>query len=522
MDKFIEIGKHTGLTGERLQQFVMEQAKEETEQLKLQLEKAKEETVQLQLQIEKAKEETVQLKIQADKTKQETEKLKIHAENEKVKTEAKLKIEQENMKQEYEIAIEKLRQDNAKTAVQEMIPNAPDIPVFTEDTDNMDSYLARFERIAILYKWNKPDWAIMLSALLSGTALDVYARLSNEDAANYIKIKTALLKRYKMTEQGFRLKFRDSRPEGTENQGQFATRLNHYLDRWLEMAGVTDYENLKSLIIREQFLQSCPKNVAIHLKENYFADITAMCSQAERYLQAHGQNFATNDHQTQSQNESEGEITTNQRQRKECYNCGKPGHIRSQCRNEGGGNQQHCTKCNRFGHKDETCRRTTDFGGMIRTNRSSKLKPERRQIADSLTKIRHCQEQKGYMETLKPTKGRINGHVATTLRDTGCTTVCVNDKLVLPKQRTGRYKTCTLMDGTRKRFEIATVDLDTPYIKQNQVSVMCVKKLEFDIVVGDVPGAWCKCNPDLTWKPDDRTSEDKIQGYKHVKKQIPI
>ena len=111
------------------------------------------------------------------------------------------------------------------------------------------------------------------------------------------------------------------------------------------------------------------------------------------------------------------------------------------------------------------------------------------------------------MDILKPTKGRINGHVATTLRDTGCTTVCVNDKLVLPKQRTGRYKTCTLIDGTRKRFEIATVDLDTPYIKQNQVSVMCVKKLEFDIVVGDVPGARCKCNPDLTWKPDDRTSD---------------
>ena len=72
----------------------------------------------------------------------------------------------------------------------------------------------------------------MLSALLSGTALDVYARLSNEDAANYNKIKTALQKQYKMTEQGFRLKFTDNIPEGNENPGQFVTRLNHYLDRW--------------------------------------------------------------------------------------------------------------------------------------------------------------------------------------------------------------------------------------------------------------------------------------------------
>ena len=62
-----------------------------------------------------------------------------------------------------------------------------------------------------------------------------------------------------------------------------------------------------------------------------------MCSKAERYLHAHGQNFATNDHQTQPESKSDGEITTNQRQRKECYNCGKPGHIRSECRNERGG-----------------------------------------------------------------------------------------------------------------------------------------------------------------------------------------
>ena len=53
----------------------------------------------------------------------------------------------------------------------------------------------------------------MLSALLSGTALDVYARLSSDDAVKYEVVKTALLKRYSLTEEGFRSKFRNSRPE---------------------------------------------------------------------------------------------------------------------------------------------------------------------------------------------------------------------------------------------------------------------------------------------------------------------
>ena len=242
-----------------------------------------------------------------------------------------------------------------------------------------------------------------------------------------------------------------------------------------------------------------------------------MSSKAERYLHAHGHNFATNDHQTQPESKSDGEITTNQRQRKECYNCGKPGHIRSECRNERGGNQQHCTKCNRFGHKDETCRRTTDFGGMIRTNRLSKLKPERRQIADNLTKIRHCQERKGYMETLKATKGRIND-----TKPQHCETLdhhCMCKwQACITQTKNRKIQNMHTYHGTQKRL-IATVDLDTPYIKQNQVSVMCVKKLQFDIVVSDVPGARCKWpNMETRWQ-DKRRQDLRIQS---CEKQIPI
>ena len=58
------------------------------------------------------------------------------------------------------------------------------------------------------------------------------------------------------------------------------------------------------------------------------------------------------------------------------------------------------------------------------------------------------------------------------------------------------------MDGTEKRYEVARVDLDTPYVKQDQVAVLCVEDLEFDIIVGEVLGARCQCDPDPTWKSD--------------------
>ena len=92
----------------------------------------------------------------------------------------------------------------------------PKLPYFEESKDKMDSYLSRFEKYATANKWDKNVWAAYLSALLKGRALDVYDRLSTEDAADYDKLKDALLKNFDMTERGFRKKFRYSRPERSE------------------------------------------------------------------------------------------------------------------------------------------------------------------------------------------------------------------------------------------------------------------------------------------------------------------
>ena len=47
-----------------------------------------------------------------------------------------------------------------------------------------------------------------LSALLSERALEVYSRLSEEAAQDYDRVKLALMKRYDLTEDGYRRKFR--------------------------------------------------------------------------------------------------------------------------------------------------------------------------------------------------------------------------------------------------------------------------------------------------------------------------
>ena len=92
----------------------------------------------------------------------------------------------------------------------------PKLPYFEESKDKMESYLSRFEKYAKANKWDKSVWTAYLCALLKGRILDVYDRLSNEDVADYDKLKDALLKHCDMTERGFRKKFRYGRPERTE------------------------------------------------------------------------------------------------------------------------------------------------------------------------------------------------------------------------------------------------------------------------------------------------------------------
>jgi len=70
----------------------------------------------------------------------------------------------------------------------------PKTPCFDERSDDMDSFLHRFEVYADSQRWSKGQWAVYLSALLKGKALEVYSRLPVKDAQDYEILKDALLK----------------------------------------------------------------------------------------------------------------------------------------------------------------------------------------------------------------------------------------------------------------------------------------------------------------------------------------
>ena len=434
-------------------------------------------------------------------------KREIEAKKDEEEAQRRFQLQLEKMKNEHEQQMEKLRQNQTSKPSDNAYMNAPmpELPMFDEVNDNIADSLKRFERFAKSQKWDTSNYAVYLSALLTGKALKVYSRLEDSEATDYTKIKQALLKNYNLTEEGFREKFRRSRPKHDESPEQYFTRLENYCNGWFETAGVSTYEEIKSLIVREQFLDMCPQNLTVHLKERSFTSVTQMCAQADRFLQARKQKLFDNQGKIDSNNKEDGDSETDQKHKKDCYNCGKSGHIRVECRNQGGGNEQKCNNCNMYGHLEETCRNKKEFGGCMRTRcisnrRRCNIKP---QYKNDITVKYQSKNQACMSNRFQPVKGKVNNHVVNTIRDTGCSTVCVNKKLVLLEQFTGRYKMCDLIDGTTKTFETAEVNIDTPYIRRKHMPVMCIENPPYDLVIGEVEGARCKCDPNPSWRLDN-------------------
>ena len=136
-------------------------------------------------------------------------------------------------------------------------------------------------------------WAAYLSALLKGRALDVYDRLSTEDAVDYYKLKDALLKNCDMTERGFRKKFRYCRPESSETFIQFSSRLYSYLNEWLTMAKVEkSFEAVCDFMARDQFLEVCSRELFVYLKPKAFENLDSIAKEADLFAEARGGVFS--------------------------------------------------------------------------------------------------------------------------------------------------------------------------------------------------------------------------------------
>ena len=348
IQKLVEVGKNFDLSGKELQKYVEEKEAEERER---QMRERKERD-------NLAREERAH---QLEMRRQDKQLLEIQLMLQKARTEVS----------------ENNSDDTTSDKTVRVKARTPKLPTFNEGKDDLDAYLKRYERYATSQGWDHNDWAVNLSALLTGKALEVYSRLPTGEANDYKSLKSALLKRFQLTTDGFRLKLRTAKPETGESGHQFAARLDNYLTRWTDLAEIEEtYEGLKDLLLREQFTDGCGRELALFLRERQPKSIGTMADIAEQYLEARGGMFGNpvSFRNTYSkyfnQTVKKPENTYNKVETRgspaksnsvTCFICHRIGHMAKDCRSSTllKSTPPTCYRCQKTGHIARNCRQDT-------------------------------------------------------------------------------------------------------------------------------------------------------------------
>ena len=517
---FLQRGKAFGLQETDLMDYVDKQIRQAQERQDRLIVRREEEANRKQLELElaaiKEREETARQK--------EQEETKRHAE------------EEETKRQVHAHSQASSQQDGGDGPGQASRvghrPTLPKLPAFRDKTDDIDSYLFRFETHATALKWDKTHWVTYLSALLEGTALTLFHSLSDTEdgTVTYEQLKSALLKKFQCTPEGFRKRFRESKPTAGEPFETYAVELRRLADRWISLSKVEKtYEGLLGLILSEQLLQSVSHDLATFLCEKDERSFQNLIKSAESYRHAHpNKNLARRSEATvfgsvasvrDEHRPSEHFGPTNsfrghggyqsgpsrfwnrrafdstrrswgdgrfrgQATRKDivdmgrsgnqssttkcCFLCKQPGHLHQTCPWKSRKNP--CRICN-FSHPPDQC----PFHKAV----------AKESMACALAPPSVCPEV-DFSGKLHLQSGTVNGVRCSVLRDTGATICAVRKRLVQPCQLLGSSVRCVSFGGREEEFPLAKVSVDCPYFSGEMTCCVLDAPIA-DFIVGNIP-----------------------------------
>ena len=526
---FLQRGKAFGLQETELMDYVDKQIRQAQERQDRLIVRREEEANRKQLELAaiKEREETARQTAReetARQTAKEQEETKRHAEEEETKRQAQAHSQASTQQDGGDGPGQASRVGHR--------PTLPKLPAFRDKTDDIDSYLFRFETHATALKWDRAHWVTYLSALLEGTALTLFYSLSDTEdgTVTYEQLKSALLKKFQCTPEGFRKRFRESKPTAGEPFETYAVELRRLADRWISLSKVEKtYEGLLGLILSEQLLQSVSHDLATFLCEKDERSFQNLIKSAESYRHAHpNKNLARRSEATvfgsvasvrDEHRPSEHFGPTNsfrghggyqsgpsrfwnrrgfdstrrsrgdgrfrgQATRKEivdtgrsenqssttkcCFLCKQPGHFHQSCPWKSRKNP--CRICN-FSHPPDQC----PFHKAV----------AKEPMACALAPPSVCPEV-DFSGKLHLQSGTVNGVRCSVLRDTGATICAVRKRLVQPCQLLGSSVRCVSFGGREEEFPLAKVSVDSPYFS-GEMTCCVLDAPVADFIVGNVP-----------------------------------
>src|SRR6218665_201278 len=361
-----------------------------------------------------------------------------------------------------------------------------DIQIPTYDqSENLHCYLNRFELTCNTLKISKDLWVLALIKSLKGQALEVHERMKAEDAQDYEKLKVELLKRFRLTEGGYRKKFKGAVCEKDETAMQFGERIAGYLDKWLQMAGFEEnYAGLRALIVRDQFFVKCDDETRYFIKQKGKLDLENTLIQAQYFIESKeemeikwipGRKEEKSSFQDFQKEKNRNHMTKPKERPSESKNT------RSFQPKSGFSNHWHLKNQKRYGeHSAYKNVKIQCENGNKSEDDEGEEEFEMSALTVSESNVRAEKKDGDYADFIDNFK--VNGRVVEALYDTGATKAALKRDLVRPDQYTDKWVRCRFANGTSARYPIAKVEIDGELFK-GMVEVMVIPDLLKEMIV---------------------------------------
>lgn len=211
------------------------------------------------------------------------------------------------------------------------------VPPFREA--EVDSYFGAFERVAAALSWPKEVWPLLLQCRLTGKAQEVCSALSLNDSLDYEKVKTAVLRAYELVPEAYRQKFRLHVKTANQTFVEFAREKSALFDKWCQASKTRDYEQLRELVLIEEFKNSLPDKIVVYLNEQKVLTLTEAAVCADEFVLTHknvfvapacreASNFVNSDRTSKVSKLLKPSVQADDR---ECFYCHDAGHLIAVC-----------------------------------------------------------------------------------------------------------------------------------------------------------------------------------------------
>nr|NP_001090219.1 uncharacterized protein LOC779121 [Xenopus laevis]AAH70997.1 MGC79993 protein [Xenopus laevis] len=227
-------------------------------------------------------------------------------------------------------------------------------PVMDKDSD-LDTFLQSFEKTCRQYQLPREQWARHLTPGLKGKALAAFVELPPELDGNYDELKKALIKKYNLTPEVYRRKFRALHKEPMDSYSDAVSNLRTTFRQWIKGLSIETLADLEDLMVKDQFLHICPAEVRQFVvdREPKTADKAAEIADtyaASRVPNSRKSSFhswkprkadvnltmppsLSAQHARSSESSSLGGSSANvdHGDTRRCFSCHQVGHVRSAC-----------------------------------------------------------------------------------------------------------------------------------------------------------------------------------------------